>query len=75
MTKRTAQTKTHIRCGCPDCDWGAPFCGFSEHQMDRYRAEFRDHCIERHGLSRDDTERVCWFNLEALTLTLVVRRC
>jgi hypothetical protein len=45
--------------------------GFSEDQLNRYRHEFRQHCIERHGLSPDDTERMCWFNLEALTLTLV----
>jgi hypothetical protein len=48
------------------------FCGFSEDQLDRYRAEFRDHCIERHGLRPDDTQRICWFNLEALTLTLLL---
>jgi hypothetical protein len=33
--------------------------------------EFREHCIERHGLDPNDTERVCWFDLEALTLTLL----
>jgi hypothetical protein len=25
----------------------------------------------RHGLDPNDTERICWFDLEALTLTLV----
>jgi hypothetical protein len=49
-----------------------PFRGFSEDQLDRYRAEFRGHCIKRHGLSPDDTKRICWFNLEALTLTLLL---
>jgi hypothetical protein len=72
MTKPTSRAKPHIRCGCPDCDWGVPFCGFSEDQLDRYRAEFRGHCIKRHGLSPNDTERICWFNLEGLTLTLLL---
>jgi hypothetical protein len=26
---------------------------------------------ERHGLDAGDTERLCWFDLEALTLTLL----
>jgi hypothetical protein len=33
--------------------------------------EFREHCIERQGLGPDDTERVCWFDLEALSMTLL----
>jgi hypothetical protein len=42
--------------------------GFSEGELDRCRHEFREHCIERHGLDPEDTERICWFDLEALTL-------
>jgi len=30
-----------------------------------------EHCIERHGLGPEDTERVAWFDLGALTLTLL----
>jgi hypothetical protein len=26
---------------------------------------------QRHGLDPNDTERACWFDLEALTLTLM----
>jgi hypothetical protein len=45
--------------------------GFSEGEWDRCRDEFREHCIERHGLDPDDGERVAWFDLEALTMTLL----
>jgi hypothetical protein len=64
-------TKTHVRCGSPDCDWGTPLPGFSESEWDRCRHQFREHCIERHWLDADDTERFAWFDLEALTLTLL----
>jgi hypothetical protein len=62
MTKPLSRTKTHVRCGSPDCEWGVPFSGFSERQLDRCRREFRQHCIDRHGLCPDDTERICWFD-------------
>jgi hypothetical protein len=71
MTKPLSRTKTHVRCGSPDCEWGVPFSGFSERQLDRCRREFRQHCIDRHGLCPDDTERICWFDLQAFTLTLL----
>jgi hypothetical protein len=66
-----ARTKTHVRCGTPDCDWGTPLSGFSEDELDRCRHEFREHCVDRHGLDPNDTERLCWFDLEAVTLTLL----
>jgi hypothetical protein len=69
--KPRTHTETHIRCGIADCDWGTPFSGFSEGEVSRCRRLFREHCIERHGLDPDDTERICWFDLEALTLTLL----
>jgi hypothetical protein len=62
-----AGAKTYIRCGTPDCDWGAPFRGLDK--MDTYRAVFREHCVERHGLDPSDTERLCWFNLEVFATT------
>jgi hypothetical protein len=34
----------------------------------------REHCIERHRLNPEDTERICWFDLQALTLTIVPPR-
>ena len=71
-TKLSASPKTHIRCGTADCDWGTPLPSFNEDQLSRCpRREFREHCIERHGLNPKDTERICWFNLEVLTMTLV----
>lgn len=71
QNRKLKMQSSHIRCGSPDCDWGVPFCGFTEYQLDLDRAEFRDHCIERHGLDPDDTERICWFDLQVLTLTLL----
>jgi hypothetical protein len=31
----------------------------------------REHCVERQGLDPNDTERICWFEPEALTSTLL----
>ncbi len=64
-------TTTHIRCGSPDCDWGTPVPSLDPSQLSRCRREFREHRIERHGLDPNATERICWFDLEALTLTLL----
>jgi hypothetical protein len=33
-TKPLSRTKTHVRCGSPDCDWGTPMPGFSECELD-----------------------------------------
>ena len=71
VAKSLTRTKTHVRCGSPDCDWGTPLPRFSEGAFDRCRHEFREHCIERHGLDPMGIERMCWFDLEALTLTLM----
>lgn len=62
---------THVRCGAPDCDWVVPLSGLSASQVEECRRQFREHCIEQHGLNPQDTERVAWFNLEALTLKLL----
>jgi hypothetical protein len=71
VPKTLSRTKSHVRCGSPDCDWGTPMPGFSEGELDRCRHEFREHCIALHGLDPKDTERICWFDLEKLTLTLL----
>jgi hypothetical protein len=72
MIVAKSPTRTaHVRCGSPDCDWRTPQSGFSEGEFDRCRHEFREHCIERHGLHPNDTERIFWFDLEALTFTLL----
>lgn len=70
-TKPLTPTKTHVRCGSPDCDWGTPLSSLSASQLSRCRRQFREHCTERHGLDAHDTNRMCWFDLEALTLTLL----
>ena len=49
VPKTLSRTKTHVRCGTPDCDWGTPMPSFSEGALDRYRHEFRENCIVRHG--------------------------
>jgi hypothetical protein len=69
--KTWGSAKTHVRCGTPDCDWGTPLSSFSTSEIDRCRLQFREHCIKRHGLDPKATERIAWFNLEALTLTLM----
>jgi hypothetical protein len=51
-----------------DCDWGgAPWSSLSDGHLD----QFREYCIEWHGLNPNDTEPIAWFDLEALTLTLL----
>jgi len=69
--KPFSRTKAHVRCGSPDCDWGTPVSSLGTDQYSRCCREFREHCIERHGLDPADTERICWFDLEALTLRLL----
>ena len=69
MVLSRIQTKTQVRCGIPDCDWGTPFRGLDK--MGTYRILFREHCIGRHGLDPSDTERLCWVNFEVLTMTLL----
>jgi hypothetical protein len=50
-----------VRCGTPDFG-GARRCPADEDQLTRCRREFRQYCIERHGLNPEDTERICWLN-------------
>ena len=67
VPKPSASARTHVRCGTPDCDWGAPLSSFDASQVDECRRRFREHCIEQHGLGPHDTERVAWFNLDIFT--------
>jgi hypothetical protein len=46
---------------------------FGEGELDRCHHEFWRHCIVRHGLDPKDAERIRWFDLETLTLTLLHR--
>jgi hypothetical protein len=71
VLRTLSRNKTHVRCGSPDCDWGTPLSSSSASEVDRYLREFREHCIKRHGLDADDTEQICWLDLEELTLTLL----
>jgi hypothetical protein len=62
---------THVRCGMPHCDWATPISSFGDWELTRCRREFREHCIDRHGLDPKDSEQVCWLDLEGLRLTLL----
>jgi hypothetical protein len=66
-----SRTTTYVRCGMPHCNWRTAINSLSEIELSLCRREYRDHCIERHGLDPKDTERVCWFDLEGLRLTLL----
>ena len=66
-----APTKTYTRCGTPDYDWGIPILDLSQQEVSRCRWSFPKHCTKRHGVHPNDTERLRWFDLEALTLTLL----
>jgi hypothetical protein len=41
-----------------------------EERVERCYAEFRAHCIERHGLDEADTEAQMFLDLDAGTLTM-----
>ena len=69
--KPVAPAKTHLRCATPDCEWGTLVPSWGAGEIDRCRGKFREHCIERHGLDPNDTGRLAWFDLEALTLKML----
>jgi hypothetical protein len=71
VSKTPPHTKTYVRCGTSQCKWGIPVSSLSASQLSRMRRRFREHCIKRHGLNPGDTERLYWFDLERLTLTLL----
>jgi hypothetical protein len=39
-------------------------------EIEECRRQYRKHCIDRHQLNPDDTERVLWFDLQVPTFTL-----
>jgi len=61
----------HLCCGTPDCDWGFPLPDIEEWRMNACYADFRQHCIERHGLDEADEEAEMFLDLIEGTLTLV----
>lgn len=64
-------TPRYVRCGSPDCKWQIALIDLSESELERLRGAFREHCIESHGLSPDDTDRQVWFDFEHHTMTLL----
>jgi len=61
----------HVVCGSPDCDWGCALPDLSESQFKKCYSEFRRHCIEKHGLDRDDTEASVHLDVVEYTMTLL----
>jgi hypothetical protein len=64
-------TLCYVRCGSPACKWHIALIDLSESELKRLRGAFREHCIESHGLSSDDTAPQAWFDLEHHTMTLL----
>jgi hypothetical protein len=61
-----------IRCSFPNCDWGFKIAKFAE--VNKCYEAFQLHCIQVHGLSRDDFDSSIHLDLEKLTLSLVNKR-
>jgi hypothetical protein len=60
--KRRARTAIRLRCGTPHCKWSVTSPDLSEVHVEYCYARFREHCIDRHNLDEDDTERYFFFN-------------
>ena len=58
-------------CSFPECDWGCALPDITELQLTKCYSEFRQHCIERHGLDKHDMETRIYLNLIEYTLTLL----
>jgi hypothetical protein len=58
-----------IRCAVPKCDWGFKIKDTEE--MAKCYEAFRLHCMQVHGLSRDDYDSVLHFDIEKSTLNLL----
>jgi hypothetical protein len=61
----------HIVCSGPDCGWGWPLRELSESPIRKCYEEFRQHCIETHGLDPNDPEANVHLDLVKYTLTLL----
>jgi len=60
-----------VVCSSPDCGWGRHLPDLSEALLNDCCAEFREHCIENHGLKPDDVEADVRLDLVECTLTLI----
>jgi hypothetical protein len=58
-------------CGFPDCEWGCAVPDPTESQLTKCCSEFRQHCIERHGLDGQDMEAYVRLDLIEYTFTLL----
>jgi hypothetical protein len=63
-----------IRCGTPGCHWKCPMPDLGEEAFKNCYAEFAEHCVQAHGLKRDDmADAYTHLNLQTWTLTLLKR--
>lgn len=73
VPKTLSRTKTHVRCGTPDCDWGTPMPSFSEGRIGPMPSRIPAALYRAPWPGSKDAERICWFDLKTLTLTLLHR--
>jgi len=64
-----------VVCSSPDCGWGRYLPFLREALLNDCCAEFREHCIESHGLKPDDVEADVHLDLVRYTLTLLKQEC
>ena len=61
----------HVVCSHLACDWEWYLPVVSEESVSECWASFRQHCIERHGLERENLQTYVHLNLVNCTLTLI----
>ena len=61
--------RNHVVCSSPDCDWGCYLPDLI--RLNDCCADFRWHCVEKHGLNPDDREVYVRIDLVEYTLTLM----
>jgi hypothetical protein len=69
------RVRNHVICSSPDCDWGCYLPDLREGLLNECCVEFREHCIESHGLKADDMEANVHLDLIEYTLTLLKQEC
>jgi hypothetical protein len=65
------RVRDHVVCNFPDCDWGCALPDLTESRIRKCYSEFRQHCIEKHGLDRNDMEARVHLDLIEYTFTLL----
>jgi len=63
-----------VVCSGPDCGWGR-YLPYLRSPLNDCCAEFREHCIESHGLKPYDIEAYVHVDLIKYSLTLLIQEC